>query len=396
MSKKRRTVFIGVGICLVAVMVLLNLTRSSQPTVKVQAEEVERMDLSSKVIASGRIQPETMVKISANIPARIISLPVRDGQRVKKGQLLVLLDKTRYVANVERARSSLNSAISNLKKVEGDYKRAKQLYGKELTSESEMELLKAQYEAAKSGVEQGRASLKEAEDDLSKCTITSPISGLITKLNKEEGEMVLGAQFQEDVIMIVADLKRVEAQVDVDETDVVDVKPKQEAEIQVDALPDTILHGRVKEISNTAFTTGYGTQEEVTNFKVKVTLLDLHPSIRPGMSATVDIITAHHLDVITVPIQSVVMRKPLNEEEDDSLSSNKKAEPIEVVFVVEDGVAHQRPVKTGISSETDMEILDGLKEEEKIVTGSYRTLRDLKDGDKVKIVEKPLLEKKGE
>jgi len=393
MSKKKKAVFIGIGGCLVILVIILNLTRSSQPAVKVQAEEVKRKDISSKVTASGRIQPETMVKISANIPARIISLPVRDGQRVEKGQLLVLLDKTRYVANVERARSRLNSAISNLKKVEGDYKRAKKLYGKGLTSESEMELLKVQYEAAKSGVEQGRASLKEAEDDLSKCTITSPISGLITRLNKEEGEMVLGAQFQEDVIMVVADLTRIEAQVDVDETDVVDVKPGQEAEIEVDALPDTVLHGQVKEISNTATTTGYGTQEEVTNFRVKITLLDPHPSLRPGMSATVDIITAHHPDSLSVPIQAVVMRPPLKEEKDDSLSS-KKANPVEVVFVVEDGVAHQRQVKTGISSETDMEILDGLKEGDKVVTGGYRELRNLKDGDKVKIVKKPLLEKK--
>ncbi len=394
MSKKKKAVFIGIGGCLVILVIILNLTRSSQPAVKVQAEEVERKDISSKVTASGRIQPETMVKISANIPARIISLPVKEGQAVEKGQLLVLLDKTRYVANVERARSSLNSAISNLKKVEGDYKRAKKLYGKELTSESEMELLKAQYATAKSGVEQGRASLKEAEDDLSKCTITSPISGLITRLNKEEGEMVLGAQFQEDVIMVVADLTRIEAQVDVDETDVVDVKPGQEAEIEVDALPDTVLHGQVKEISNTATTTGYGTQEEVTNFRVKITLLDPHPSLRPGMSATVDIITAHHPDSLSVPIQAVVMRPPLKEEKDDSLSSKKKVKPVEVVFVVEDGVAHQRQVKTGISSETDMEILDGLKEGDKVVTGGYRTLRDLKDGDKVKIVKKPFLEKK--
>lgn len=394
MSKKKKAVFIGIGGCLVILVIILNLTRSSQPAVKVQAEEVKRKDISSKVTASGRIQPETMVKISANIPARIISLPVKEGQAVEKGQLLVLLDKTRYVANVERARSSLNSAISNLKKVEGDYKRAKKLYGKELTSESEMELLKAQYATAKSGVEQGRASLKEAEDDLSKCTITSPISGLITRLNKEEGEMVLGAQFQEDVIMVVADLTRIEAQVDVDETDVVDVKPGQEAEIEVDALPDTVLHGQVKEISNTATTTGYGTQEEVTNFRVKITLLDPHPSLRPGMSATVDIITAHHPDSLSVPIQAVVMRPPLKEEKDDSLSSKKKVKPVEVVFVVEDGVAHQRQVKTGISSETDMEILDGLKEGDKVVTGGYRTLRDLKDGDKVKIVKKPFLEKK--
>jgi HlyD family secretion protein len=393
MSKKKKVVFIGIGGCLVILVIILNLTRSTQPAVKVQAEEVKRKDISSKVTASGRIQPETMVKISANIPARIISLPAKEGQGVEKGQLLVLLDKTRYVANVERARSSLNSAISNLKKVEGDYKRAKKLYGKGLTSESEMELLKAQYAAAKSGVEQGRASLKEAEDDLSKCTITSPISGLITRLNKEEGEMVLGAQFQEDVIMVVADLTRIEAQVDVDETDVVDVKPGQEAEIEVDALPDTVLHGQVKEISNTATTTGYGTQEEVTNFKVKITLLHPHPSLRPGMSATVDIITAHHPDSLSVPIQAVVMRPPLKEEKDDSLSS-KKANPVEVVFVVEDGVAHQRQIKTGISSETDMEILEGLKEGDKVVTGGYRELRNLKDGDKVKIVKKPLLEEK--
>ncbi len=393
MTKGKKTILIGIGLCVVVLIIILNLTRSTQPVVKVQVEEVKRKDLKSKITASGKIQPETMVKISANIPARIISLPVKEGQKVEKGQLLVLLDKTRYVANVERARSSLKSAISNLKKVEGDYRRAKELYEKGLTSESEMELLQAQYEAAKSGVEQGRASLKEAEDDLSKCTITSPISGLITKLNKEEGEMVLGAQFQEDVIMVVADLSKIEAQVDVDETDVVDVKPGQKARIEVDALPDTVLHGLVKEISNTATTTGYGTQEEVTNFKVKVSVLDPLPSLRPGMSATVDIITAHHPEALSVPIQSVVMRPPLKEEGDTLSTKGKKSKPVEVVFVVKDGTAHQREVKTGISSETDMEILDGLKEGEKVVTGGYRELRNLKDGDKVKPVKKALLGK---
>jgi len=390
MSKKKRTIFIVIGGCLVALIIILNLTRSSQPAVKVQAETVRRKDLKSKITASGKIQPETVVKVSANIAARITSLPVKDGERVEKGQLLVLLDKTRYVANVERARSSLRSAISHLRKVEGDYKRAKELYEKGLTSESEMELLRSQYAAAKSGVEQGKASLKEAEDDLSKCTITSPISGLIIQLNKEEGEMVLGAQFKEDVIMIVADLKRIEAQVDVDETDVVDVRPGQKATIEVDALPDTVLHGRVKEISNTATTTGYGTQEEVTNFKVKVSLLDPPSALRPGMSATVDIITAHHPNALSIPIQSVVMRSPLKEK-GDTLAAPKGNKPVEVVFIIQDGVAHQQRVKTGISSETDIEILDGLKEGEKVVTGSYRELRNLKDGDKVKIVKKPLL-----
>ena len=390
MSKKKRTILIVIGGCLVALIIILNLTRSSQPAVKVQAETVRRKDLKSKITASGKIQPETVVKVSANIAARITSLPVKDGERVEKGQLLVLLDKTRYVANVERARSSLRSAISHLRKVEGDYKRAKELYEKGLTSESEMELLRSQYAAAKSGVEQGKASLKEAEDDLSKCTITSPISGLIIQLNKEEGEMVLGAQFKEDVIMIVADLKRIEAQVDVDETDVVDVRPGQKATIEVDALPDTVLHGRVKEISNTATTTGYGTQEEVTNFKVKVSLLDPPSALRPGMSATVDIITAHHPNALSIPIQSVVMRSPLKEK-GDTLAAPKGNKPVEVVFVIQDGVAHQQRVKTGISSETDIEILDGLKEGEKVVTGSYRELRNLKDGDKVKIVKKPLL-----
>jgi HlyD family secretion protein len=393
MSKKKRTILIVIGSCLVALIIILNLTRSNQPAVKVQAEEVKKKDLKSKITASGKIQPETMVKVSANIAARIINLPVKEGQRVEKGQLLVLLDKTRYVANVERARSSLTSAVSNLKKVEGDYKRAKELYGKGLTSESEMELLRSQYAVAKSGVEQGNAFLKEAEDDLSKCTITSPISGLITQLNKEEGEMVLGAQFQEDVIMVVADLKKIEAQVDVDETDVVDVKPSQRVRIEVDALPDTVLHGQVKEISNTATTTGYGTQEEVTNFKVKVSVRDPTPALRPGMSTTVDIISAHHPNALSVPIQSVVMRSPLKGKE-DTLSTRKQTKPREVVFVVEDGVVHQRQVKTGINSETDIEILDGLKEGDKVVIGGYRELRNLQDGDKVKIVKKPHLEKR--
>jgi HlyD family secretion protein len=261
--------------------------------------------------------------------------------------------------------------------------------------------------------------LKEAKDDLSKTEIYSPMKGVVSQLNKEKGEMVLGASFQEDVIMIVADLTKMEAEVEVDENDVVNVERGDTAKIEIDAFPDTLFKGIVTRIANTGETRGLGTQEEITNFKVEIGILDKIIGIRPGMSATVDIQVEKHDSVLFVPIQCVAMRSPedtsitakdsLNKKlkgkkskkikgskddkpgelnQDKSLSKDKseKEKMVEVIFMVGEGdTARIIPIKTGISSDTDIEILSELKVGEKIISGPYRILATkIKHGDKVK------------
>ncbi|UCE20382.1 MAG: efflux RND transporter periplasmic adaptor subunit [Gemmatimonadota bacterium] len=429
MSKKKK-ILIGIGVVVVVgFFVVFNLMKSTEKGLNVQAKKVKRGDLTAKVAATGRIQPAKKVDISANVSARIISLAVKEGDWVEEGQLLVQLDRTLYKARVEGAQASLNSFKAqarlnkaNLDQAELEYNRQKELFEKRLTSQelldaskTNLEVQKARYESAKQQVAQAQASLEQAEDDLSKTTITAPMAGIVTQLNSEVGEVVLGTSMASGtIIMTISDLSEMEVEVEVDESDVVDVDLGQLVEIEVDALPDTVLRGQVKEIANTAFTRYAGTAEEVTNFMVTIGVLDNVPQLKPGMSATVDITTATHEDVLQVPIQCVVMREPKipKEEKDSSLVAEAEAsevepserdeeggadaedeeeekEPIEMVFVVVDGEAHMRPVKTGIIGDLDIEIVEGLEDGEMVVTGSYKVLsKVLKDGQKVKVEKK--------
>ena len=439
-NKKKKKVIIGLAIGLVVVIIIvLNVTRSSEKSMTVQAEKVQTGTIASTVSAAGKIQPETEVDISANVSGKILGLGVKEGDAVKQGQFLVQLDRNRYQALVDQAQAQLASAQARLVEAQAEYRRIKQLYDAGLSSEADLEAIEARKDVEEANHNASKAYLEKALDDLSKTTIAAPMSGTVSQLNSEEGEVVLGTeQFSGTVIMTIADLSKMEAEADVDETDIVDVAIGQAASIEVDALPDTVLKGEVTEIASSAYTLGRGTQEEVTNFKVKVAILDRATSLRPGMSATVDIETASHQDVLYVPIQSVVMRapEPPDEEsseeaedaaeavdgEEDTLTSEQseeapetsaettgtgedgagtelesepdqapakgdqgKEELIEVVFVVKDDTAVMVPVKTGISSDTNTEIISGLEGEEMVVTGSYRALRDLRDGQKVKV-----------
>ena len=427
---KRKKVIIGVGVvAVVGVMIIANVAKKSERGIDVQTKRVKRGDLTAKVSASGRIQPAKKVDISANVSAKIMSIPVEEGERVEEGRLLVQLDPTLYKARVEGTQASLNSfkaqvrlAQANLDQAEQEYERQKELFEKKLTSQelrdaarTNFEVQKAQYESAKQQVSQAQATVDQAMDDLSKTTITAPMAGIITQLNSEVGEVVLGTSMSPGtVIMTISDLSDMEVEVEVDESDVVDVEIGQPVEIEVDALPDTVLNGKLKEIANTAFTRYAGTAEEVTNFLVTVKVLDIMPQLKPGMSATVDITTATHSDVLYVPIQCVVMREPKSskeeaeetastetqpseveesegqlEEENADDEEEEEKEPIEVVFVVKEGLAEMRPVKTGITGELDIEIVEGLEDGDVVVTGSYRILsKVLRDGQKVKIEEK--------
>ncbi len=446
-NKKKKKVIIGLAIGLVVVVIIvLNLTRSSEKALTVQAEKVKKGRITATVSAAGKIQPETEVDISANVSGKIVRMGIKEGDPVEQGQFLVQLDRNRYQALVDQAQAQLASAKARLVEAEAEYRRIKQLYDASLASEADLEAVEARKDVEGANYNASMAYLQKAQDDLSKTVILAPMSGTVSQLNSEEGEVVLGTeQFSGTVIMTIADLSRMEAEADVDETDIVEVAIGQPASIEVDALPDSLLRGEVTEIASSAFTQGRGTQEEVTNFKVKVAILERVMSLRPGMSATVDIETAAHEDVWSVPIQCVVMRSPeppeeeeekkadAPEESDEEAEAKAKTEPrsadsletsremvndsvtadeasgkaeqeeqgeepeelIEVVFVVKDGAVVMVPVETGISSDTETEIISGLEGEELVVTGSYRALRDLRDGQKVKI-ESPDQEPSGE
>ena len=404
----------GVAIFLI-VLIYANIKKGSEDTIPVQVEKVKRGTITHVVSGTGKIQPEVNVKISANVAARIIQLKADEGNRVHRGQILVELDRRRYEAAVTQARAVLSSAKASLRQAEASLKNSKRalgrtqkLFKKGLTSEEQLDQTKTQFEvqrstfdAAKDRVVQANAQLQQAEDDLSKTTIRSPIDGVVIQRNKEVGEIALGSQFQEDVILKVADLSRMEVQTEIDENDVVDVATGDTARISIDAFPDTTFNGIVTEIAHTAIVRGRGTQEEVTNFQVKISVLNTIPKLRPGMSATVDIETETHKNVLVIPIQAVTVRdisqipslKKKAKKDTSRVFGKEEKGAIkkvhEVVFVVKDGTAHIRPVKTGISSDTDIEILEGIKEGEKIVTGSFRALsKDLRDGRHVRIEKK--------
>jgi HlyD family secretion protein len=359
-----------------------------------------------KVNATGKIQPKTQVRISADVSAKIMVLHVEEGDWVEEGQLLVELDRERYEAAVESAEASVRSAQANAKlvqqnmfKAEKDYDRARDVVARKLESQSVLDANNAayrvevaRYESALDQVEQARAALKQAEDSLAKTRIFSPMAGTISDLNKEQGEMAIGSQFQEDVILIVADLTEMEAQVNVDENDIVNVQLGQEAEITVDALFGETLTGVVYEIANAANTNEPGTQNQKTEFEVKIEVTGEISKLRPGMTASADISTMTKEGVVGVPIQSVAVRTvdqlTLEGEEIEEAEERFTADAdgfVEIVFIrQEDGTVVARQVKTGIQSDDLIEVVSGVEAEEEVVTGSYRAIStDLKNGAEV-------------
>ena len=410
MSKK---MLVTVGIAAVALVGAGYVVKSNQggpEGVEVETSAVERLTVVQTVAATGRIQPVTQVNISADVSAKITKLEVKEGDWVEKGQFLLELDRQRHLAAVESSEASLNSAQAgstlareNMRKAIKDHERTSELHGKNLESQSSLdasyataEVERARYRSAQEQVEQARASLKQMRDDLSKTTIVAPMSGTISKLNKEVGEIALGSQFQEDVIMEISNLEGMEALVDVDENDIVSVSLADGSTIEVDALPGLSQSGKVTEIANSAKVSGQGTNDQKTEFEVKIAVLDPSEKLRPGMTASADIVVATHEEAIAVPLQCVAVRTVEQLGGDEGEEGTEGAEDeeskwtpdsegfVEVVFVVKDGVAEARQVSTGIQSETHIEILTGLEEGEMIVIGNYRAIsRDLADGTQV-------------
>ena len=412
-NKKKILIISGVVI-LVVIIIAVNVFRKDDSAINVEIEEVQRGTVIHKVNASGKIQPVREIKISATTSAWVTKITVKEGDHVKAGQLLITLDAKQHLAATEQAQSSVNSAKASLKQVEAQKKRMESLYKQKLISEQELESITAQHELTVNQLRQAKAALSSREDELSKLKMTAPSNGIVTRINIEVGEMAVGSMFQATALMTIADLTKMEVVADVNENDVVSISLGDTTEIEVDAFQDTMFYGIVSEIAHVAETSNFGTQEQVTNFKVKVRMLDVHPKIRPGMSANTNIITDIREDVLTIPIQSLTIRpegydKELGEKNEDESDEDKKyrsgkdkKEMIELIFVVQDEPAGDKeikgnkkgpfavakPVKVGISSETHYEIISGLDESERIVTGSYKAIsRDLKHNSIVRVDE---------
>jgi len=412
LTKKKKWIIFGGGGTLLVLLIVANILRDNTSAIKVETEDVTRQSVIHKVNASGRIQPKVEVKISATSSAWIDSITVNEGDDVKKGQHLISLDRKQLLANYNASTSSVRSAEARLRQERANRKRIETMYDQNMASDQELEAALASYEIANSQLEQAKANLESRKDDLDKARIVAPQAGTVTSINKEVGDLAVGGMFQADVLMTVSDLSKMEVIVDVNENDVISVALGDTTEIEIDAFQDTVFYGIVTEIAHKAQSTAMGSQEQVTNFEVKITMINVPAGIRPGMSATANIITDKKENVLAIPIQSLTVRPEGSEKmsfgkgsrpgdrEGDAKPKAKKME--ELVFVLADqpgGVlrngimsetddkiqkkkkakkgskyVHIRPVEVGISSETHYEVLSGLEKGEKIVTGSYRAI----------------------
>jgi len=405
---KKKFIFGGAVIAIaLTVSAFTVFSGNGEALVEVQSATVARETVVQKVNATGRIQPKTQIRISADVSSRIMALHVEEGDWVEEGQLLVELDRERYDAAVESAQANVRSSQANAKlvlqnkiKTEKDYDRAKDLVARNLESISVLDSLEAayqvevaRYQASLEQVEQVRAMLKRAEDDLSKTIIYAPMSGTISDLNKEQGEIAIGSQFQEDVILIVADLSAMEALVNVDENDIVNIAIGQQATVEVDAIFGQTLSGTVYEIANSANLNDQGTTNQKTEFEVKIAISGEIAKLRPGMTASADVTTRTKESVVAVPIQSVAVRTldqlTMEGQEVADIESDFTVDAdgfVEIIFCIEDGVVVARQVEIGIQSDQKIEIISGIDASEEIVTGSYRAIsRDLINGSSVSI-----------
>jgi HlyD family secretion protein len=425
-SRRTRIVGIVVVALVVAGIVAFSVTKDQRNRVVVQTQKATRADLLSSVTASGEVKPKRFVNISANVSGRITHLYVVEGQRVEKGKVLARIDSTRYEAGTRQSEAAMQAARSELDRAQADmqvtklaFERSQQMHAEKLISDqafdqaqAELKMKEAQVASQRRRIAQTEAVLDSDQDDLSKTTVAAPMDGIVTSLTKEEGEVVIGAQsFSPTVIMTVADLSVMEAELLVDETDIRNVKLGQEAKVRVDALEGVEIAGEVTEIGSSAIARGAGqtttttTANQAKDFKVVVTLKNPPLTLRPGLNATADITTDRKAKVLAVPIQAVVVRQIDTDgkvvdpagpqapgEEGGPVRPTKKLEEKEGVFVVTNGQAFFKQVKTGIMGETDIEIATGIAEGDELVTGSYKTLRTLKNEARIKLEEK---DKKG-
>jgi HlyD family secretion protein len=427
-SRKKLYWIVGIVLVVAAVAVAGAMSKKREKPILVTTDKAFRKTITQLVTATGKIQPEIEVKISPEVSGEIIDLPVKEGQIVHKGDLLLRIKPDAYRAQVEEQEAALSSAQATsatqkaqLAKAQADYQRSQHLFEARLIPESDRKAAQTSYEIAQSAlnasqfdIQRSAGALRQINDALSKTTIVAPSDGSISSLSSRLGERVVGtSQFAGTEVMRIADLTSMEARVNVNENDIVNVKIGDTARISVDAYPDRKIAGVVREIASTATTNNAGTQEQVTNFEVKIRVNDPSVHLRPGMSTTADIETDTVQNAIVVPIQSVTVRttdsklSPEEREkqtsqsvakEDDNkaevsnqtLEKQKEREQreklVRVVFIKNGDAVRQQKVETGIADTTFIEIKNGIKIGDEVVSGSYTAIsRKLKDGAKVAI-----------
>ena len=431
MSKKKIYILVGVVVTLIIVLVTLKskgIIGSNDDSKQVETSKVDEITIIETVSATGKIQPEIEVKISSEVSGEIIALPIKEGQVVKKGDLLVKINPDLYtsgynrtVSNLSGTKAGLSQADATFKEAKASYDRSKTLFDKGIISRSDWDKAIAAFEGAKANkesayfnVQSANATVKEAKDNLGRTTIYAPADGTISSLGVELGERVLGTQQMTGTeILRVANLNNMEVEVDVNENDIVKINIGDSTKIQVDAYLKKEFKGIVTSISNSA--SAATTADQVTNFKVKVRILkesyqDLlegkpatYSPFRPGMTATVDIITERKEKVIGVPISAVVIKSDttatksyeIEDEGEDKKVAPKNDKKFECVFVKVGNKAKIRIVKTGIQDDTNIELTSGLKKGDVVIVGPYTTVtKDLNSGDKITLAKDSDKEKK--
>ena len=396
---KRALIIAGVVAALALIVFASMRGGSRRKGTTVYAEPAARRDITRAVKASGQVDPRLKVNISAHVIGKIEKLYVKEGDAIAAGQPFLDLERDAFVAlrdasaaQLEIQRSRLRQGEYALRDSEIKLERARGLREQGIASKETFEAAELQWNSARQGLEQAReavtqatADLKKAQEDLTKTTIYAPLGGRVITLNAKEGEVVVSGTMNNpaSVIGIIADLSEILVEVDVDETEVVFVEIGQSAEVVVDALPEKPYSGRVVEIGSSGFSKP--AQPDVTFFKVKVLLDAPDAALRPGMSARAEILTATSRAVLVVPIQAVVERKPLAAQQAEAPAGGDTEEEVKVVFAVEQGKARQHAVSIGLTDETHAEVREGLEEGAQVITGPYRAVKKLKDGDAVKI-----------
>ena len=397
---------IGGAALLVVILIAANLARSGK-RVGVQVAKAKKGAIVSTVSAPGNVKAVTEVKISAYVMGRITRLPVKEGNEVRKGQVLVQIDPANYAAQVKQATAALDLAQASLAQSQLVFKRTQELYAKGLVSQENFEQVSTQHQLDRARVTQAEASLDQVRDMLGKTTIASPINGTVVQLNVELGEVVVTGTMNNpgSVIMTVADMSQMEVEAQVDESDVRDIRTDQTAEIEVDAIPGKTFKGTVSEVGNAAISSASSlsgaSANASVNYTVRVRFDDRSDLLKSGMSANVEITTANKKDVLLIPIQAVVMRKVETEKkqaekpkggrkgrawaDDSSEGKRNKEKDQEVVYLAKNGKAEIAAVQTGTSDQDNIEVTGGLAEGQEVIKGPFRVLRNLKHSDRIKI-----------
>jgi len=416
MSKRTKWGVTG-GVVLAIILVgALSAAKGRNKATEVRIEPVEKRDLVASVTASGQVQPHTKVDLSADITGRIVRLSVKEGDLVTKGQFLLEIDPSQYRAAAERAAAAVASSRSQSATSRPGLLQARRNYDRllalkqanpTLVSDEQVEQLRtqvevaaAQLDAANNGIAQSQASLRDAQSLLSKTTIFAPMTGRITRLNVREGETAIMGTLNKDAatLLTISDMSLLETKVKVDETDVSRISIGDSTVVQIDAFPDTTFVGRVSEISNSSIKAGLGGQstnpaDQAIDYEVTIQLINAPPTTRPDFSATAKIITDTRNSVLSIPIIALTVREDSLANKDTAGVTLAKAAPtkqvgkrdVEGVFVVAtDNKVTFRPVKVGIAGEKYFEVVNGLKERDRIVGGTYQAIRELKDGSRVK------------